>query len=70
MENNKRRRGRPSKAVVFPPVHRAIMEPEIAKDTYIFNVRHGWYRLEKGKLIPINNSRMGAGMADTAAKSP
>ncbi len=56
MEDRKRKRGRPSKAVVSPPIHRAVMEPEKAKDTlYILNVRHGWFRLDNGKLIPINS---------------
>lgn len=50
----KRSRGRPKKAMVSPPVHRAILEPEVAKDEdiHIFNVRFGDVVIKKGKPSP------------------
>ena len=46
--DEKRKQGRPKKALVAPPVHRAILEPIEAKDVTIFNVRHGWVTIKRG----------------------
>ncbi len=46
--------GRPKKAYVSPPVHRAVLEPIEAKDEdiHIFNVRFGTITIKKGKPSP------------------
>ncbi len=71
METRKGKRGRPKKALAFPPVHRAIMEPIETKESeplVIFNRRFGWVHIDKGELTPVN-SRVGASKAETAATS-